>query len=246
MLSRVNIFIRSLIFWLFSTITLPIYSTFILFTFPLSIHARHVFILFYVHFYIYVLDKLCGIHYTVEGLENIPKDRVGIVMSKHQSTWETFFLATLFHSPSFISKRKLGWIPFFGWAMAVSEPIFINRSDKSSAMQQLLTKGKKVLEQNRWIIVFPEGTRTARGTIGHYHSGGARLAVATGYPIIPVAHNAGKCWPRRTFLKLPGTVTMVIGPPIASKDQTPEALLRRTKDWIEQTMVRIDGPGAAV
>lgn len=108
-------------------------------------------------------------------------------------------------------------------------------------MQQIIDKGRKCLEAGRWILIFPEGTRVVPGTVGRYRLGGARLAAATGYPIVPVAHNAGNCWPRRKFIKRPGTITVVIGPLIESKGRTPEELLALTKDWIETTMMRIDG-----
>jgi 1-acyl-sn-glycerol-3-phosphate acyltransferase len=189
---------------------------------------------------IYLLKKLCYIHYAVEGLENIPKEQVGIVLSKHQSTWETFFLPLIFHNPAIILKQELLWIPFFGWGLASTDPISINRSAKSSAMQQIITKGKKSLAAGRWVLVFPEGTRVAPGVVGHYKLGGARLATATGYPVIPVAHNAGHCWPRRRFIKRPGTIRLVIGPLIESEGRTADEVLKLAKGWIEATMLRID------
>lgn len=189
--------------------------------------------------YFQVLKFVCHIDYKVEGLENIPKDRVGIIMCKHQSTWETFFLPQYFHTPAAIAKRELAWIPFFGWGLALSDPIFINRSDKKTAMQQIIEKGKRCLDAGRWIMVFPEGTRVPYGKVGLYKLGGARLAAQSGYPVIPVAHNAGKFWPRRKFIKQPGTITVVIGPLIESKGKKPEEILSLAKDWIETTMTRI-------
>ena len=131
-------------------------------------------------------------------------------------------------------------MPFFGWGLAAGDPISINRNDATSAMQQIITKGKKCLDSGRWVLVFPEGTRIAPGKVGKYRLGGARLAVATGYPVIPVALNAGRFWPRRKFIKLPGTVRVVIGPPIESKGRSAEEVLRLTRSWIESTMARID------
>src|SRR5262249_35098410 len=123
-----------------------------------------------------------------------------------------------------------------------ADPIAIDRDNKTSAMQQIITKGKKCLDVGRWVLVFPEGTRVPTGAVGKYKLGGARLAVATGYPILPIAHNAGRYWPRRTFLKRPGSVRIVIGPLIESEGRKAEELLHAAKAWIEETMVRIDVP----
>lgn len=238
--SKLNLFIRSLIFSIYSTLAIVLYSFVCLCSLLFPLRYRHVLIRGFMRLYFYMLKVICHIDYTVEGLENIPSDRTGVILSKHQSTWETFFLPLIFHDPAVILKRELLWIPFFGWGLAASEPIAINRNDKSSAMQQVIVKGKQCLQNGRWVLVFPEGTRTPIGTVGHYKLGGARLAVETGYPVIPVAHNAGRYWPRRRFIKQPGTVRVVIGPLIETKGQTPEEVLELAKDWIERTVTRID------
>lgn len=238
--STVNLFIRSLIFSIFSLSSIVIYSFVVVVSFLFPLKIRHKVIRGFLLVYIWVLKQVCLIDYKIEGLDNIPANRSGIIMSKHQSTWETFFLPLVFHEPAVILKKELLWIPFFGWGLAAADPIAIDRNNKGSAMQQIIAKGKKCLEKGRWVLVFPEGTRTATGTVGHYKLGGARLAVATGYPIIPVAHNAGQRWPRRRFIKQPGTVTVVIGPLIETQGLTPEQALELTKNWIEGTMRRID------
>ena len=209
----------------------------IVLTWWLPLNTIHANIRKFLRFYFYMLKKICLIDYVVEGAENIPKDRVGIFMSKHQSTWETFFLPLYFYDPAAIAKRELVWIPFFGWAFAISRQIMIDRKNKTSAMQQIIKKGGEFLKQGRWIMVFPEGTRVAYGQVGKYHLGGARLAVATNYPVIPVAHNAGRFWPRRGFIKQPGTVHVVIGPEIKPEGRTAEEVLELTKTWIENTDV---------
>lgn len=239
-ISNFNLFVRSLLFSIYSITTIIIYSFVCLLTFFCPLSFRHRVIRIYMRTYMLVLKKLCHIDYTVEGLEHIPENRAGIIMSKHQSTWETFFLPLIFHNPAVIVKKELLWLPFFGWGLAASDPISIDRKQKSSAMQQIIKKGKACLEKGRWVLIFPEGTRTAAGEVGHYKLGGARLAKATGFPIIPVAHNAGHYWPRRKFLKQPGTIRVVIGSLIESKNRTPEELLDLTKTWIENTMLRID------
>ena len=239
--STINLFIRSLLFSIYTIVTMIPYSFICLASFMLPVRYRFEIIRAYLRVYLFVLKKLCYIDYKIKGLENIPKDTVGIIMSKHQSTWETFMLPIIFRNPAIIIKSELLWVPFFGWGLAMVDPISINRNKHSSAMQQIITKGKKCLDDGRWILIFPEGTRISVGQVGHYKLGGARLATATGYPVIPVAHNAGKCWPKRKFIKQPGTITMVIGPLIESKNRSPDEVLQLTKDWIENTILHIDG-----
>jgi len=238
--SKINLFFRSLLFSIFSLTTITLYSFICVLSLPLPVRWRHAIIRFYLQTYISTLKFICRIDYKVEGLENIPADHRGIIMSKHQSAWETFFLPTIFHAPAVILKRELLWIPFFGWGLAATDPIAIDRKNATSAMKQIITKGKKCLDDGRWVLVFPEGTRTAPGVAGKYRLGGARLATATGYPVIPVALNAGHCWPRRKFIKQPGTIRVVIGPAIESKGRTADEVLRLTRDWIETTMKTID------
>lgn len=239
--SKFNLFIRSFIFSIYSLTTIFIYSFFVLAALVLPLRFRHLIIRSFLTSCLAVLKFVCRIDYHVEGLEHIPKDRAGIILSKHQSTWETFFLPLIFHDPAVIVKRELLWVPFFGWGLAASDPISINRGKKGTAMQQIIAKGKKCLAEGRWILIFPEGTRMAPGAVGKYKLGGARLATATGAPIIPVAHNAGRCWPRRKFIKQPGTIRVVIGPIIESQGRTAEAVMAEAKNWIETTMKRIDG-----
>lgn len=240
--SKLNLFIRSLIFSVFSLTSICSYSLFVVLSWPFcSLATRHMLIRQFLKFYMRAFKCICHVDYRVEGMENIPQDRTGIVLSKHQSTIETFLLPIIFHTPAVIVKRELLWLPFFGWGLAAADPISVNRAKGSSAMQQVLMKGKKCLDDGRWVLIFPEGTRTAFGTVGHYKIGGARLAAATNHPVIPVAHNAGYFWPRRQFIKRPGTVTVVIGPVIETEGLKAEEVLELTKNWIEGTMTRIGG-----
>lgn len=237
--SHLNLFLRSFCFSIFSITLIFFYSFFLLFTFILPLHQRYKIIRIFLKIYIGSLKWICHIDYKVEGLEHLAHIKNGIVLSKHQSTWETIFLPIIFSDPAIILKRELMWIPCFGWGIAASHPIAINRNNRSSAMQQIIKKGKEYLEAGRTIIMYPEGTRIAFGKIGEYRLGGARLAAATGYPVIPVAHNAGRFWPKRKFIKQPGTVRIVIGPIITSTDKTPEEILALTKNWIEATMLTL-------
>ncbi len=232
--------IRSLIFGIiFPTYTM-LYSFICLLVSPLPLRYRHRTVMFYTNSVIWLLKVICHVNYRIEGLENIPRDKPGIIMSKHQSAWETFYLPGHFNQTAIILKRELAWVPFFGWGLWVTDPIVINRSDRSNAMSQVIRQGKKYLAAGRWILVFPEGTRIPTGQVGHYRIGGARLSVETGYPILPVAHNAGRYWARKQFMKYPGTIHLVFGPIIEPQGRTPEEVLQLTKDWIENTMKTID------
>lgn len=237
---QVNLFLRSLLFSIFFIAQVFFYSFLCLFSLLFPVRARHRLLRTFTYVYLAALKIICRIDYQIEGLENIPADRVGVVLSKHQSAWETFVLPVIFKDVAVLAKRELVWIPFFGWGIAASDPILINRKDKTSAMQQIIQKGTRFLKQGRWILVFPEGTRTPFGTAGKYHLGGARLAVAADVPVIPVAHNAGYFWPRRQFIKRPGTVRLVVGPLIETKDRTPDQVMELAKSWIETTMTRIN------
>ncbi len=175
---------------------------------------------------------LLGIRYEVRGRENIPPEPV-VILSKHSSAWETLAYSEIFPPHVYVMKRELMWLPFLGWGLALFSPIFINRADHRNAMRRAVVLGKKRLAQGFSIMVYPEGTRIAVGKRGKYKLGGAHIAVQTGARVLPVAHNAGLLWPRNSFLKYPGTVTVVIGAPIDSAGYTPEQLMRKVEDWIE-------------
>lgn len=236
MFYRINIFIRSLLFSVIMSTSVMFYSFICLMALPLPFRYRFTIVAAFTTSMLWVLKVTCHVKYEIKGLENIPKDRVGVVLCKHQSTWETFLMPMLFHGAAIILKRELLWVPFFGWGLAVVDPIAINRSDKSSAMEQIITKGKKCLDGGRWVVMFPEGTRIAYGKVGNYRAGGARLAVATHYPVLPIAHNAGRYWPKRGLLKKPGTITVVIGPLMETTGKTPEEITAAAKEWIEGTI----------
>jgi len=184
-----------------------------------------------------------GIQVRVSGLENLPQDGTSpaILMSKHQSALETMLLPTLMPRPlAFVFKRELLHLPFFGWSMARLDMIHIDRRSRTQAIKQVITQGERLLAQGVWIILFPEGTRIARGETGTYQTAGTRLAVETGAPVIPIAVSSGRCWPRKGFIKHPGIVDVSIGKPIASVGREPKELMREVQNWIETEMHRID------
>jgi 1-acyl-sn-glycerol-3-phosphate acyltransferase len=186
---------------------------------------------------------ILGIQVRVSGRENLPVGACApaILLSKHQSTLETLLLPTLMPHPlAFVFKRELLRIPFFGWSMARLDMIHINRESRAAALKHVVAQGKVLLARGTWIIMFPEGTRMARGEKGTYMTAGTRLAVESGAPVIPIAVSSGKCWPRKGFIKHPGLVDVSIGPAIPSVGREPKELMREVEAWIEAEMRRID------
>lgn len=185
------------------------------------------------------LHGICGLEYRVQGFEHL-KHEPCIVLCKHQSAWETIALrAWLSPTHIWVLKRELLWIPFFGWGIAPYRPIAINRKAGRRAMRQVLEQGAQALRQGRTVVIFPEGTRVAPGQRGRYGMGGALLAENTGFPIVPVAHNAGVFWRRRDLRKYPGVVDVVIGEPIETTGLRAQAINRLVEDWIEGTVARL-------
>ena len=174
----------------------------------------------------------------VEGWENVP-DHPVVAMAKHQSAWETLFMESRFPPQCWIIKRELLWLPFVGWGLYAIRCIAIDRSSGHSARDQIVEQGRRRLSQGMWVSIFPEGTRIAPGKVGRYGIGGALLAVRTGTPILPMAHDAGEYWPRYAFRKRPGRVKVVIGPPIPTAGRDVLTVNAEVQEWIEAQMRRI-------
>ena len=183
---------------------------------------------------------ICGVHARLHGMENLPDSPV-VLCPKHQSTWETFALPGLMPRPlCFVFKRELLYIPFFGWAMARMDMIHIDRSKRAQAWKMVAQQGKKFMAKGHWIIMFPEGTRAARGERGAYKSGGTRLAIASGNPVVPIAVTSARCWPRKSFVLVPGVIDVSVGKPISSVGRRPDELMLEVETWIEAEMQRLD------
>ena len=189
------------------------------------------------------LQVICGVRWRVSGMEHLPAGQTSpaILLVKHQSTLETFLMPLLMPHPlAFVFKRELLYIPFFGWAMGRLDMIHIDRRQRTQAFSKVVEQGKRLLAQGIWIIMFPEGTRIPRGQKGTYKTGGTRLAVATGAPVIPVAVSSAKAWPRKAFVKRAALVEVSIGRPIESAGREADELMREVEAWIESEMHRLD------
>jgi len=185
-------------------------------------------------------EIISGISYQVTGLENIPKDRAGVVLCKHQSAWETIALMLLLPPQSILLKKSLLFIPFWGTGILALKPIAINRDAPKDALKQLLKQGSQRIKEGLWVVVYPEGTRTAPGEVRKFGGGGSLLAQRNNAPILPIAHNAGTFWPRYSFLKYPGVIQVRIGPVIETEGRKSKEVNAEAEAWINHTMQEIE------
>jgi 1-acyl-sn-glycerol-3-phosphate acyltransferase len=181
---------------------------------------------------------LCGLDYVIEGTENIPREP-SVIMIKHTTVFETYAQLAVFPPQSWVVKRELTWIPFFGWGLAAMRPIAIDRGAGHAAVKQVIDKGKSLLAAGVWVTIFPEGTRVPRGETKRYGVSGAALAKEAQCPLVPVAHNAGDLWSRRSLRKRPGLIRFCIGPPILPGDRLPKDTNLLVQGWIESKMREI-------
>ena len=186
---------------------------------------------------------ILGIRTHITGWENLPigETSPAILLVKHQSTFETLLMPAIMPHPlAYVFKRELLYVPFFGWSMARMDMIHIDRSQGARAFAKVVARGRELLGRGIWVIMFPEGTRIPRGQKGTYKTGGTRLAIATGAPVIPIAVTSAKCWPRKAFIKKPGVVEVSIGKPIPSAGREAGELMQEVENWIESEMHRLD------
>lgn len=238
-----SLFLRSLLFMTVMTVATIVWACVCVFAAPLSYNKRYWVTSRWNVFIIWCAKAICGIRYQVKGAENFP-DAPAIVLSKHQSAWETIFLLPNLPRPLvYVFKKEILYIPFFGWAMALLRMIPIDRKQGKYAFRSVVAHGKRRLADGQWIIMFPEGTRIPVGQKGKYKSGGTRLAIETGAVVVPIAHNSGECWPKQSFLKRPGVITVSIGKPISPEGQTPDSMMQQVENWIESEM-RVISPHA--
>lgn len=185
---------------------------------------------------LFMLKLCCGLSYEVEGRENIPRDRAAIILSKHQSAWETIALRQIISPQTAVLKNSLLKIPFGGWALATLKPIAIDRQNQKEALRMLIEQGVERLQEGLFVVIFPEGTRVAPGKTKKFNAGGAMLAQKSAFPVLPLAHNAGEFWPRNSFLKYPGVIKVKIGPLIETADKKSKEINSEVEAWINQAM----------
>jgi 1-acyl-sn-glycerol-3-phosphate acyltransferase len=189
----------------------------------------------------FLLGTICGLRYRVSGLENLPQDRACVIMSKHQSAWETIAFRGLFPAnQAWVLKKELMFVPVFGWALAVLKPIAINRGSARQALKQVIDQGRIKLQNGQHVIIFPEGTRVAPGEHQRYGVGGAMLAEKAGHsPVLPVAHNAGVFWRRRDIRKYPGTIDVVVGEVIDTTGMSAGQITQQVEEWVEGKLAEL-------
>ncbi|WP_208440119.1 lysophospholipid acyltransferase family protein [Bartonella raoultii] len=188
---------------------------------------------------LFLQKYIAGTRYEIEGLENLPQGAY-IIAPKHQSAWETFSLVPYFDDPTLILKRELMWIPLFGWYMAKTQIIPINRTTPIKALKTIIQKAKEKVKQGRQILIFPEGTRRQPGQEPDYKSGIVALYNELELQVVPIAHNAGLYWPRNNFRRYPGTIRVRILPPIEaglSKRDFLNQLIQKTEEACDELLL---------
>ncbi|MDP9083986.1 MAG: 1-acyl-sn-glycerol-3-phosphate acyltransferase [Pseudomonadota bacterium] len=230
--------LRSLIFTTYMMASACVFGAVMALGFWLPYRAQFAIARTWAKILFWVLGRLCGLTYVVEGRERIPQGN-HIVMSNHTSAWETVAQFLIFPPQVWVLKRELLWIPFVGWGLKLLRPIAINRGEGHRAVNQVIEQGKARLADGLWVIIFPEGTRVVFGETRKFGASGALLAIASGKSVVPLSHNAGQFWARRGFLKRPGTIRVVIGDPIESVGKEPRVLNEQVRQAIEAGLARI-------
>lgn len=227
--------IRSSIYYLFMSVSLIVLFLCLIVTFPFDYKYRAGLIRYWAKLQMRLLNVICGLSYEVQGAENLPSVSY-IALPKHQSTWETIASNFLFTRPAWVFNSDLFKIPVFGWGLYLTNPVGIDRGTPRAALNQLVAKGGELLNQGRTMVIFPEGTRVPPGKKVKFEPGGSLLAIKTGTPVVPVAHNAGEFWPKESFRKYPGRIKVIIGPLIESKGLKARELNEKVEHWINTTM----------
>lgn len=235
--------IRSIIFYLWLAI---VTSLWFVGSLPFALFAdirtrNYIVMVYYCRLVLFGLRWICGIRCEIEGTENIPTNTSEgvVILSNHQSTWETMMLPTVIAPHVQVVKKELSYLPFFGWGLQLIQPIFIDRSKKTNALKQVMQQGADRLKRGVHVLVFPEGSRIPVGKRKQFSKSGAMLATRTGAPVIPVAHNAGESWPTTNWVKRPGVIRLVIGAPIDPADMKTAELNQQVEQWINEQVERI-------
>ncbi len=235
---KIAVFLRSIVFECIRLVLTVFFSFIALLTYPFKPMTRYRIIAVWSRLVTLSARVVCGIGYRVIGRENLPQ-QPSVVLSKHQSAWESLAFQSILPPQVFVIKKSLLKLPFFGWGLAMMSPIAIDRAAGMQALRQTLQQGRERLAEGWWVVLYPEGTRTPPGQRGRYHVGGAWLASEMDAKIVPIAHNAGTVWGRNAFMKYPGTITVSVGPAIDPDGLKPELINKRVEDWIEQEVARL-------
>ncbi|MBF0621665.1 MAG: 1-acyl-sn-glycerol-3-phosphate acyltransferase [Magnetococcales bacterium] len=234
------IMIRSALFFISFIIGIIFFGLLIVLVWPVtSLHIRQHLSVVWSRFNAHILRLVSGLDLEVHGMENLPP-RPYLIVAKHQSAWETVIFPVIFYKCTWVLKQSLGMIPVFGWALKGTGQIFVDRSRGIDAVRKMNSRGREILQSGGVVVVFPEGTRVDPGVVGDYKSGGISLAMSAKVPIVPVAHNAGEFWPRKTFRTKPGAVQVRIGKPLVTEGSNRRKLLAEAKVSIEAMMDEIE------
>ncbi len=225
--------LRSLLFYIGQIISTILIAPIGVIAFPLNFKKRYYLITRWAVFNLWWLKICCNVRYEITGIDNVP-EKPCIVMCKHQSAFETLALQQIFIPQVWILKKELLQIPIYGWGLASMQPIAINRDSAIKSFKQIADQGYERLKKGYWVIIFPEGTRVAPNEKKKYLPGGGMLAEKSGSQVVPVAHNAGRLWPRNSMIKKPGLITIKIGPAIKSKNKSAKEITKEVENWIER------------
>jgi len=232
--------LRSLLFYIGQIISTILIAPIGIIAFPLDFKKRYYLITRWAVFNLWWLKICCNVTYEIKGKDNIPR-KPCIVMSKHQSAFETLALQQIFIPQVWILKKELLQIPVYGWGLASMQPIAINRDSTIKSFRQIADQGCERLQKGYWVIIFPEGTRVAPNKKKKYLPGGGMLAEKSGAQVVPVAHNAGRLWPRNSMIKKPGLITIKIGPVIKSENKSAKVITDEVENWIEKEIGELPG-----
>lgn len=230
---------RATVFWIGFTASTIFYGAITPLLLFLPFNVRYPLVRPYSQVNVWWLKVCCGVKYQVIGKENIPKDEAIVIMANHQSTWETISLASIFPPLTWVLKRELLRIPFFGWGLSLIRPIAIDRKVGKTAIEQIKIQGKERLDRGLSLVIFPEGTRVTKGKVIPFKKGGAVLAEYAQKNVLPVAHNAIECWPRHSFIKLPGTITVSVGELINTQGMTVDEIIGQVKTWVNEEKLKL-------
>ena len=232
--------LRSLLFYIGQIISTILIAPIGIIAFPLDFKKRYYLITRWAVFNLWWLKICCNVTYEIKGKDNIP-GKPCIVMSKHQSAFETLALQQIFIPQVWILKKELLQIPIYGWGLASMQPIAINRDSTIKSFRQIADQGCERLQKGYWVIIFPEGTRVAPNKKKKYLPGGGMLAEKSGAQVVPVAHNAGRLWSRNSMIKKPGLITIKIGPAIESENKSAKEITDEVENWIEKEVGELPG-----